>query len=114
MMFLTNGLVHFSSSPQRITATLTTDAELIIALARCGKFGIYLYNLLRELEWRPLKPPTIFSDPQGALHLSSNAKFSISNKHLAIRFYSLEDMIRNEQLLIIHVRSGDQPSDILT
>ncbi|CAM9281586.1 unnamed protein product, partial [Sphacelaria rigidula] len=45
---LANGLFHLSLSLQRITATSTMAAELI-ALARCGKIDIYLYNLLREL-----------------------------------------------------------------
>ena len=85
LYFLSNGLVHFTSSLQRITATSTTEAELI-ALSRCGKFGVYLFNLLRELGWTSMEPATILSDSQGALHLSSNGNFSTNSKHLAIRF----------------------------
>ncbi|CAM9995648.1 unnamed protein product, partial [Sphacelaria rigidula] len=112
MFFLANGLIHFSSSLQRITASSTTEAELI-ALARGGKFGTYLFNLLRELGWS-LRPPMIFSDSQGALHLSSNAIYSNKSKHLAIRFYSLKDLINNDQLIVNHVRTSRQLVDILT
>ncbi|CAM9910756.1 unnamed protein product [Sphacelaria rigidula] len=111
-VFLANGLIHFSSSLQRITASSTTEAELI-ALARGGKFGTYLFNLLRELGWS-LRPPTIFSDSQGALHLSLNANYSKKSKHLALRFYSLKDLINNDQVIVNHVRTSRQLADILT
>ena len=113
MFFFANGLVHFSSSLQKITASSTTEAELI-SLARCGKFGMYLLNLLRELGWMSIKTPTIFSDSQGALNLSSNSNYSTSSKHLAIKFYNLKDMIKNDLIIINHVKSQNQLADILT
>ncbi|CAM9962368.1 unnamed protein product [Sphacelaria rigidula] len=58
MFFLAGGPVHFSSSLQRITANSTTEAELI-ALSKCGKFGTYLFNLLREPGWSSMEPATI-------------------------------------------------------
>ncbi|CAM9706495.1 unnamed protein product [Sphacelaria rigidula] len=113
LFFLSNGLVHFTSSLQRITATSTTEAELI-AVSKSGKFGTYLFNPLRELEWSSIEPATIYSDSQGALHLSSNANFSTSSKHLAIWFFDLKDMIRAGQLRINYVRSSEQLADLLT
>ncbi|CAM9476172.1 unnamed protein product, partial [Sphacelaria rigidula] len=113
MFFLAGGPVHFSSSLQRITATSTTEAELI-ALAKCGKFGTYLFNLLRELGWSFMEPATIYSNSQGALHLSRNAIYSSSSKHLAIRFFNSKDMIWTGQLKSNHIRSGHQLADILT
>lgn len=58
----------FPSSVQRITATSTTEAEPI-ALERGGKFGANPLNLLQKLGWSSIRPPAIFSDSQGALHL---------------------------------------------
>ena len=113
LFFLANGLVHYSSTLQRLTATSTTESELI-ALSSCGKFGIYLFNLLRELGWSSIEPATIYSDSQGALHLSSNANYSTSSKHLAIRFFYLKDMIQTGQLKINHVKSGLQLADVFT
>ncbi|CAM9621845.1 unnamed protein product [Sphacelaria rigidula] len=52
MFFLAGEPVHFSSSLQRITATSTTEAELI-ALSKRGKFGTYLLNLLESLDGHP-------------------------------------------------------------
>lgn len=69
---LANGWVHFPSNLQNITASSTTEAELISS-ARCGKFGTYLSNLIRKLGWSSLETPTMFSDLKGALHLSSNS-----------------------------------------
>ncbi|CAM9661499.1 unnamed protein product, partial [Sphacelaria rigidula] len=112
-VFLSNGLVHFSSSLQRITATSTTQTELI-ALARGGKFGTYPFNLLRELGWSSIRPSIIFSDSQGALHLFSNANYRNESKHLAIRFFSLKDLITNGQITINYIRTTAQLADILT
>ncbi|CAM9971076.1 unnamed protein product [Sphacelaria rigidula] len=102
----------FFSSLQRITALSTTEAEPI-ALARRGKFDTYLFNLLRELGWSSIQPPTIFSDSQGALHISSNANYSNKSKHLAIRFYSLKDRVNNDQLIVNYVSTSRQLADIL-
>ncbi|CAM9763172.1 unnamed protein product, partial [Sphacelaria rigidula] len=113
LFFLSNGLVHLTSNFQRITATSTTEAELI-ALSECGKFGTYLFNLIRELGWSSIVPATIRSDSQGALQLSSNANFSTSSKHPAIRFFNLKNMIRAGQLRIHYVRSSEQLADLLT
>ncbi|CAM9364973.1 unnamed protein product, partial [Sphacelaria rigidula] len=113
LFFLSDGLVRFTSSLPRITATITTEAELS-AFSKCGEFGTYLFNLLRELGWSSSEPATIYSDSQDALHLSSNANFSTSSKHLAIRFLSLKDMIRAGQLRINYVRSSEQLADLLT
>ncbi|CAN0003243.1 unnamed protein product, partial [Sphacelaria rigidula] len=113
MFFLSGGLVHFSSSLQRITATSTTEAELI-ALARGGKFGTYLFNLLRELGWSSIRPSIILSDSQGALHLSSNANYRNESKHLAIRFYSLKDLVNSGKITINYIRTTEQLADVLT
>ncbi|CAN0051501.1 unnamed protein product, partial [Sphacelaria rigidula] len=97
----------------RITVTSTTEDKLI-ALARGGKSGSYLFNLLRELGWSSIRPPIIFSDSQGALHLSSNANYRNESKHLAIRFFSLKDLITNGKITINYIRTIAQLADILT
>ncbi|CAN0018345.1 unnamed protein product [Sphacelaria rigidula] len=89
LFFLSHGLVHFTSSLQRTRTASTTEAESI-ALAKCGEFGTYLLNLIRELGWSSILPATIYSDSQGALHLSSNTNFSTSSEHMAIRFFNFK------------------------
>lgn len=64
--FLANIIIHLYSSLKKVTASSTTDAGLI-SLARCGKFGMYLLNLLRELDWSSMKTATNFSYCHGAL-----------------------------------------------
>ncbi|CAM9201697.1 unnamed protein product, partial [Sphacelaria rigidula] len=87
IFFLTGGLVHFSSSLQRITASSTTKAELL-ALS-------YLFNLLRELGWSSIRPRTISFDPQVDLRLSSKSNYRKASKHLAISFYRLKGLINS-------------------
>ncbi|CAN0088792.1 unnamed protein product [Sphacelaria rigidula] len=113
LFLMSNGLVHFISSLQRVTATSTAEAELI-TLSKCGKFGTYLFNIIQELGWSSVEPATIYSDSQGALRLSSNANFSTSSKHLAMRFFNLKGMVRAGQLRINYVRSSEQLANLLT
>ncbi|CAM9805130.1 unnamed protein product, partial [Sphacelaria rigidula] len=76
--------------------------------------NVFLPNLIRKLGWSSIMPATIYSDSQGALHLSSNANFSTSSKHLAIRFFNLKYIIRAGQVRIHYVRSLEQLADRLT
>lgn len=61
-----------------------------------------------------MKTPAIFSDSQGALHLSSNSYYSTSSKHPASIFFNLKYMMRKDQMKIDHVKSGNHLTDILT
>ncbi|CAM9120594.1 unnamed protein product, partial [Sphacelaria rigidula] len=110
---LAGGVVHFSASVQKISAQSTTEAELI-AMSSCAKQGIYLCGILGELGWRTLRSARIFCDNKGALLFAGQGSYSSRSKHLAIRFPGLRDWITDDKIIIDHVSTKGQLSDILT
>ena len=86
MYFLPGGIVHFSTSIQKIAAQSTTEAELI-AMSSCAKQGFYLCGILGELEWRTFQCARIFCDNKGALLLAGQGSNSSRSKHLAISLW---------------------------
>ncbi|CAM9483573.1 unnamed protein product, partial [Ascophyllum nodosum] len=113
MYFLSGGIVHFSTNIQKIAAQSTTEAELI-AMSSCAKQGIYLCGILGELGWRTLRSARIFCDNKGALFLAGQGSNSSRSKHLAIGFMGLRKWIIDKKLVIGHVSTKGQLSDILT
>ncbi|CAM9934493.1 unnamed protein product, partial [Sphacelaria rigidula] len=111
--FLTGGAIHFSASVQKISAQSTTEAGLI-AMSSCAKQGIYLCGVLGELGWRTFRSARIFCDNKGALLLAGQGSYSCRSKYLAIRFAGLRDWITDDKIVIDHVSTKDQLSDILT
>lgn len=113
MIFLSGGLVHFSSQLQRITAQSTSEAELI-AMNTCAKHGIYLSGILCELGWPALRNFILHSDNRGSLILAATSNFSSRSKHIYIRFAALKDWITEGTIKAKHVSSADQLADICT
>ncbi|CAM9900949.1 unnamed protein product, partial [Sphacelaria rigidula] len=110
--FLSGGVIHFSASVQKISAQSTTEAELI-AVRSYAKQGIYLCGILGELGWT-FRSARIFCDNKGALLLAGQGSYSSRRKHLAIRFAGLRDWITDDKIIIDHVSTKGQLSDILT
>lgn len=91
IFFLANGLVHFTSSLQRIMATSTTAVELI-APSKFGKVETCLFHVLRELGWHQSSVRLSTRILKAYYIVLSNANFSTSSKYLAIRFINLKGM----------------------
>ncbi|CAM9859694.1 unnamed protein product, partial [Sphacelaria rigidula] len=111
--FLAGGVIHFSASVQKSSAQSTTEAELI-AMNSCAKLGIYLCGIPGELGWRTFRSARIFCDNKGAPLLAGQGSYSSRSKHLAIRFAGLRDWITDDKIIIDHVSTKGQLSDILT
>ncbi|CAN0397043.1 unnamed protein product, partial [Ascophyllum nodosum] len=110
--FLYVGVVHFSTSIQKIAAQSTTEAELI-AMSSCAKQGICFYDILGELGWRTFRSAHIFCDNKGASLLVRQGSYSSRSKHLTVRFMGLRFWIIDEKLVIGHVSTKGQLNDIL-
>ena len=80
MYSLPGGIVHFSTSIQKIAAQSTTEVA-------CAQQGIYLCGILGELGWRTFRSARIFCDNKGALLLAGQGSNSSRSKHLAIRLW---------------------------
>ena len=53
-------------------------------------------------------------DKTGAIFMANNTAIGQRTKHVDIRYRFVNDMILSKDLLIEHIRSGDNPSDAMT
>ena len=114
MCFLSGGLIAFSSSTQRIVAQSTSESELV-ALNSAAKEGIYISSLLGELGFRTCSSSfDLLTDNRSALSLASNGAFSSRSRHIAVRFASLREWVKDGRLALDFVGTKAMLADGLT
>lgn len=62
----------------------------------------------------PIMPSIIKEDNTGAIFMAKNTAIGQRTKHVDIRYRFVNDMILSDELLVEHIRSGDNPSDAMT
>ena len=112
LYFLGGGVISSGSILQKLVAQSTTEAELI-ALQTTAKEGVYLLNLLRELDFQ-LDSFKIASDSQTALSLASQRMFSARTKHIATKYNFLRDLAADGDMILNFVPTSLQLADLLT
>lgn len=110
MVFLAGGLIHFGSQVQRITATSSSEAE-IIALSTTAKHGMYFSSLLGELGWSKLLHFTLLTDNRSALSLISTGNFSNRSRHIAVRYAAIRNWVTTGRIKLDHVPTSEMLSD---
>ena len=53
-------------------------------------------------------------DNKSAIELAKNPVYHERSKHIDVRYHSIREHIKNEEVWVIHVASRDQAADILT
>jgi hypothetical protein len=61
-----------------------------------------------------LLPSILKEDNTGAIFMAKNTAIGQRTKHVDIRYRFVNDMILNKELWVEHIRSGDNPSDMMT
>ena len=108
--FLRNIPLSFYSKQQPITSNSTTEAEFI-ATADAAKDGIYLSNILQELEAGSF---ILYEDNQPAIQRMSNQKITARTKHIALRYAFLRDYVQRGTLEVKCMKSEDNLADGFT
>jgi histone deacetylase 1/2 len=106
-------LVSWSSKAQPAVTLSSTEAEYVAA-SILGTEIKFLSMLLDELMIEYPKPPLMKEDNTGAIHIMYNEQVGQRTKHIDITWHHVRDMIRWEQLMVEYLRSGENPSDIMT
>ena len=75
---------------------------------------MWLQSLWGELQLSSTTTPIVWCDNLGAASLASNPVFHARTKHIEIDFHFLRDMVTRKQLVIRHVASSDQVTNIFT
>ena len=106
-LFLLN-LIHASPSKPRIAAEL-------VASALAMKEAVFCSNMLTELgfgkEFEQV-PPHI--DNTATLHVIGNGAFSSRTKHIALRFFYIRELVKQNKLTTHIISTERQLADIET
>ncbi|XP_047313748.1 uncharacterized protein LOC124917338 [Impatiens glandulifera] len=111
-VFLGSSLVSWKSKKQPTVALSSAEAEYRS-----------LTTLICELKWLqgvmvflgvPQSGMHVYSDSQSTLHMAQNPMFYERSKHIEVNLYFLRDHIQDETIVVSHVPTTSQLTNILT
>ena len=70
--------------------------------------------LLDELKVDYPKPSMLLEDNAGAIFIMKNDQVGQRTKHIDVKFHHIRDMIKARDLVVLYIRSEDNPADIMT
>ena len=107
-------IINWWSSKQTLeTAQSSCDAE-VISLNHSSKNVTWTRGLLMELGKEQKDPTIIHCDNESAIRLVHNPVFHQRTKHLRLKLGFIIDQIEQNISRVLHIKSGDNKSDIFT
>ena len=113
LVLLGGCLVSWSSKAQPSVTLSSTEAEYVTARL-CGMEVNFVTMLLDELKVDYPKPSMLFEDNTGAIFIMKNDQVRQRTKHIDVKFHHVRDMIKAGDLVVLYIRSEDNPADIMT
>ena len=112
-VFLGANLISWSAKKQPTVSRSSTEAEYK-ALANAASELIWLQQLFKDLRITSSFVPVLRCDNISALALASNPVFHARTKHVEVDFHFVREKVANHQLVLKHLASQLQISDIFT
>ena len=113
MFYFGSTAFTWQSKKQAIVTLSTCEAEYVAA-SSCVNHAIWLRYLLEDLKLEQSGPTEIRVDNKSAIELAKNPVYHERSKHIDVRYHSIREHIKNEEIRVTHVPSRDQAADILT
>ena len=106
-------LVSWSSKAQPSVTLSSTEAEYVAA-SLCATEIKFVSMLLDELKADYPKPAVMREDNTGAIFLMKNDQVGQRTKHIDIRWHHVRDMIKDGLLVVVYIKTDENPADIMT
>jgi hypothetical protein len=107
------GPIYCKSASQKLNTKSSTEAELV-GLSDSTAQIIWTRNFLMEQGYE-VDAATIYQDNMSTIAMVKNGKSnSDKTKHIAVRFYFVADRMKNGEIKVEYLRTGDMVADILT
>ena len=91
----------------------STEAEYVSISEVCTEI-MYILQILEFLKMKVELPVQIYVDNLGAIYMANNATTSSRTKHVDIRYHYTKNLIDDDIVKIVFVKSADNKSDIYT
>lgn len=105
-------IVNWSSRTQKIVTLSSTESEYV-ALGECGQELKFICMFLQEIGVGKI-PGVIFEDNEGAIFLAKNQQVGMRTKHIDVKYHFVRDLLKENFLELIYVRSEDNYADLMT
>jgi hypothetical protein len=107
-------LVSWQSKKQTGVTLSSTESEFV-AMSMAATEIKFIVSLLTEIHnASPNLPSVLKEDNTGAIFMAKNTAIGQRTKHVDIRYRFVNDMVLANELLVEHIRSGENPSDSMT
>ena len=94
VVMLANGPTSFKVGLQSLTAQSTVETELVAA-ATAMKESLFCRNMTMELGFTEgLWSVPVYIDNTSALHVMGNRTFSPAVKHIALRYFFVQELVK--------------------
>ena len=115
IFMLAGGAVSWRSAKQTLTATSTMEAEFVSCF-EATSHGVWLKSFISGLRIvdsisRPLR---IYCDNSAAVFTAKNARSSSRSKHIDIKYLAIKERVKENKVVIEHVRTELMITDPLT
>ena len=107
------GPIYAKSSAQKLNTKSSTESELV-ALSDNTSQVIWCRNFLIAQGYE-MAPAKIYQDNMSTISMVANGKSnSVRTRHIAIRFFFVADRVKNREIEIEYMNTGNMLADILT
>ena len=111
---LVNAPISLKVELQGLTAQSTMEAELV-AEALAMKEAVFCSNMVLELGFdESFGSVPLYIDNTSALYVAGNRTYSPRAKHVALRYFFVQELVEEGKVSIHYVKSEDQLADLGT
>ena len=110
---LANDTTSFKVALQALTVQSTMEAKLVAA-ALTMKETMFCSNVLElDFDERFVSVP-LYIDNASALHITGNRTYSPRAKYIALRYFFVQELVKDDNINIHYVKTKDQLTDLGT
>jgi len=110
---LCGGAISYRCKTQSITATSSTEAEFLAAVAT-AKHARYMRAIMSDLGFPPKGPTTMYCDNQSAINMINARVPTERSRHIDIQHFAIQDWKDSGAIVMEFIPGVINPSDDLT
>lgn len=113
LILLGNNLISWKSGKQPTVSRSSTEAKYQSLADAAAKLN-WTTSIIKEMGFTLTSPLKLACDNNDANYLARNQIHHGKAKHVAISYHFVQEQVSNGSLIVQHVRSEEQPADVLT
>ena len=110
---LCGGAISYRCKTQSITATSSTEAEFLAAVAT-AKHARYMRAIMTDLGFPPKGPTVMYCDNQSAINMINARVPTERSRHIDIQHFAIQDWKESGAIVMEFISGVINPSDDLT